>query len=162
MIIKSAPGNKKVFRQIRDIPKSFKSGIKTGNLYIGKDVSKEAKKKITSGKKTGKRYILLDPITGQLRPHQASAPNESPANFSGSLAASINYAPKGGDLIIGAGGSPPLVTTQSGQVAFGLTVDYAKKLELSGRKYLKPAIVEKQKNTENYYYQEISKKLLKK
>jgi hypothetical protein len=162
MKITGAPGNAKVFQQIKNIPRSFAEGIKKANMFIGKDITKQAKWRIIGGIKSGKFYVLQDIWTSKYRTHRASAPNESPANFSGSLAASIGYVPSGNELVIGAGGSSPLVNTKSGQIGFGVFVDYAKRLELSGRKYLKPAIKEKQKDTENYYYQEVSRELLKK
>ncbi len=163
MIIRSAPGNQKVFNQISNIPRSFREGIKRANLIIGKEITQEAVRTITKDTKTGKGYVLQDKWTGQLRFHRASAPGQSPANFSGALAASIGYIPSTRELIIGAGGSAPNVTLASGQIGFADMVDYAAKLELRmKRPYLKPSIVKKQKDTENYYRQEITRLLLKK
>lgn len=162
MRIMGVSENTKVFRQIKDISKSINTGIKKANIYIGKDIVKEARRTIKEDSKTGKYHILRDVWTGQVRIHRASAPNETPANFSGSLAASIGYVPSNNELIIGAGGSSPSVNTESGQIGFGVFVDYAAKLEKSGRRYLKPSIQKKQKDTENYYYQETRRELLKK
>jgi hypothetical protein len=159
--IRGASGNARVFGQIRNIPKSFNLGIKKANIDIGREISKEAKRTIKEDKKTGRLYILQDKFTGQLRLHRASARGESPANFSGALAASIGYVPSVEKLIIGAGGTNPLITTGTGQIGFGDLVNYAKRLELGGRPYLKPSIVKKQKDTENYYYQAIGRELEK-
>lgn len=156
------PGNKAVFKQIERVPVAMKRGLKNANLKIGKVITEEAVRTIKQDPKSGKFQILQDKWTGALRMHRASAPGESPANFSGALAASIGYVPSSEELKIGAGGSAPLVTTSTGQIGFSDIVNYAKSLELKRmRPYLKPSIVKKQKDAERYYYQYITRELLR-
>ena len=163
--IRGADGNQRVFRQIKRIPESFAKGIRRANMIIGKTIQTEARRTINEDPKTGKLYIREDIWSGRMVMHRASAFGESPARFSGSLAASIGYSPSTGRLIVGAGTTGRDVQAfgaAAGQIGFGQIVDYASKLELRmNRPYLKPSIAKKQKDTENYYLREIGRELSK-
>ena len=141
--ITSVPGNRKVFRQIKNIPRSFRNGIRAAHYEIGKDLKIESQRSIMEGPKTGRLYRVKGKI------HQASAPGEPPANKSGKLMSSIGF------LVGGRG---------IGQLTFGAKALYAAFLELGTAKmeprtYLIKAIWEKRRVLENYYYQEITRRL---
>ena len=167
MRIRGLQSNQKVFQQIREIPERFQRGIEDANKIIGKVVAKEAKRTIREDPKTGRIMTLRDIWTGELVSHQASAPGESPAKFSNSLATSIDYLPRADELVIGAGSAtndvPTVrVTSIPGQIGFGRIVDYAYSLEvLQGRPYLKPSIKKYESVTEGYYERVVGKRLLR-
>ena len=174
MMIRGAPGNRAVFRQIRQISERINRGIADANKKIGVAVSNEAKRTMLYDPKTGKKYIEEDIWTGKLFLHQASKWGESPAKLSGSLIASTGYVPSAGLLVVGAGtvgGNVPIVKDLSniakqhmpGQIGFGRIVDYAARLELvMNRPFLKPSIQKFQAQTYNYYAAAVMARLLRK
>jgi hypothetical protein len=171
--ITGRPGNQKVFRQIADIPRSVRRGIKRGGLLAGRSARDEIRRRIEAPKH-GRIYHL----TAYWAPyktirHQASAPGEAPARFSGSLKASVNYLARTDQLVIGAGhtgGAVGLVSDAghggqldlNGQIGFGRPVDYARKLETTmNRPYLGVSIQKKQGVMRNYYADRIWKELIR-
>ena len=114
---------------------------------IGKQLTKEARRSIIQGPKTGKLYR----IARRRRRHRASAPGEPPANLFGNLQKSVDFIVKGSkEMEFGAGDN--------------VTVPYARRLELGDdniaeRPYLIRAINEKEKQTEKIFQDELKKRL---
>jgi hypothetical protein len=168
--VSGLPGNRKVFKQIARLPESMNRGLKKANFLIGKKIQSDIRADMEKPK-SGRLYFLSEFwLGGGLVRHRASAVGEAPAKFSGSLQASVNYVPSSSELVIGAGntgGGVPTVSSPryvdlGGQIGFGRTVDYAKKLEtVKRRPYLKKNIDLNRKNTENYYYSETGRELKK-
>lgn len=63
-----------------------KEGIRKGLLDVGPEIVREVIRLIKSPPKTGRLYLR----SGQI--HQASAPGEAPANLTGALAESMDFA----------------------------------------------------------------------
>ena len=142
MRIISAPGNQKVFRQIRTIPQRFYNGIREGNFAIGSTLQKDIRRTMTEGKKKGRIYKIRG------RRHQASAPGEAPAVFTGALRGSVGF----------------VVGTR--ELKFGARAFYAGWLEegtkkMKKRLYLKNAYFRNRRNAEVYYYKRITTRLLR-
>ena len=148
-------GNRKVFAQIKAADRNAKQAIRRAFYFIGKDLTKTARRSIIEGPKTGRVYRRK--VNGRLRRHRASAPGEPPANFRGALQRSIDFEVKGSDeMVFGAGGSTHK----------GIFVDYAGFLELGtpkmkARTYLIRAIDKRRKQTRNYFERELEKRLKK-
>ena len=62
-----------------------KEGVRRGLLDVGPEIEREAVRRIKSPPKTGRYYFR----GGHL--HQASAPGESPADWTGTLAESVGF-----------------------------------------------------------------------
>jgi len=69
-------------KHIKYVPKLIEQALKD----IGNDVVEETRSLIKSGDKTGRKYSIKG------KKHTASAPGEAPANITGKLAKSANYA----------------------------------------------------------------------
>lgn len=148
--------------RIASMAKDTKEGIRRAHYLIGKELQKNAQLRILKGKKTGRLYQRVR-SGGRIVRHRASAPGESPANFSGALRSSVGFVAKGQLLEFGAGGE---VLSGRKKSAF---VDYARTLELGDRRkkiaprpYLIAAIEDEDKIIRNYYKQYIKKELTKK
>ena len=157
-----SPGSVKIMKHFASIAKDTKEGIRRANYLIGKELEKNSKLRILKGKKTGRLYLRRQP-SGRIVRHRASAPGEAPANFTGSLRASVSFIVKGQQLIFGAGG-----TVLKGRKK-GKFVNYARELELgnrarklAARPYLIAAIKDEEKIVRNFYKQYIKKALTKK
>lgn len=140
--------NRKVFTQIQNAPNATMQGIRRAFYFIGKDLTKTARRSIIDPPKTGRVYKRTTK-SGRRRRHRASAPGEPPANMTGTLQKSINFLVKGSD-----------------QLEFGANAEYAGFLELGTRKmakreYLIRAIENRQKNTRNFFEKEIEKRVTK-
>ncbi len=107
--IKEDHKNRKVFITIRDAEDIFDRGVRRGLYEIGRENVKHTRKLILSPPKTGHLYK----IHGIL--HQASAPGQPPADFTGGLRRSVNYTVRG-----------------SSQMEFGDEKIYGRILELGG------------------------------
>lgn len=163
LTVRGVPGNEKVFRQIAGIPANMARGLKSANLLIGRQVTRDIRKDMQPPK-SGRTYIIREFWRGdRLIRHKASAPGEAPAVLSGSLRASVGYIPSSRELEIGAGNKGSGVSVVlAGQIGFGRTVDYARKLELRmNRPYLKKNITRNFRNIENYYYRQIARKVFR-
>ena len=146
----ASPKNAKVFNQIKRAPKSTMRGIRNGFLETRKDLVREARRLITEPPKTGRIY--LQRLKGRLVRHQASAPGEAPANFTGALRSSVGAeVSSGNQMEFGAGST---------------SVEYARILELGGgniapRPYLIKSINNEEKNTRVNFDKAIEKELMK-
>ena len=97
----------KALASITDITGTIERGVKNAAYEIGRETEKESKRLIQSGTRSGRIYKIRGAT------HQASAPGESPAEFSGELSKSIKYNVKGTD-----------------EIKLTATTPYAAKLEL--------------------------------
>lgn len=144
--VKQSTQNRRVFIQIRDIERRYQQSIRMAFYKIGKELTKEARRSIIQGPKTGRVYR----VTGRKRRHRASAPGEAPANLFGNLQKSIGFIVKGSrDMEFGAGNQDVL---------------YARRLELGDdkikqRSYLLRAINEKEKDTDRFFENELTRNL---
>lgn len=141
--ITEAVENLAVKNGLKNIRANIRTAIEKSFYRIGKDLKTDARRRVNDPTtKTGriytKRLTRLAALhkkskIGMLVSHQASAPGESPARFSGDLTRSIDYTINGHDrLIFGAGGRDS-------------KVNYARFLELGTAKikprpFLKPAM----------------------
>lgn len=125
--------------KITNLTKNTKQGIRKAFYFIGKDLKKESVRLINQKPKSGRFYIINVGIGGKAlkspRIHQASAPNEAPAVITGKLRKSISFN-----------------VHNFNQLEFGSNVEYGKYLELGTvkmkpRPYLKPSILNKNKNS---------------
>lgn len=147
--IKSNKLNKVFYKQLKNICSSFKNGIKDANFDIAKDLKATVYKDLDD-KKSGRIYVKR--LKGRLVRHQASAPYEPPANFTGNLKNSIETKESGASQL----------TFSAGDAK----VNYAGFLErgtskMIKRPYLIKSIEDNQKNTVQAYYKSISTKLNK-
>ncbi len=112
-----------------------KEGIRRGLLDVGPEIEREVVRLIKSPPKTGRYYSV-----GNGRVHQASAPGEAPADFTGTLAESIGFKVSSAtQLRVGS-------RANSGADA------YAKRLEegvgIARRPYLEPGVLNKAREVE--------------
>jgi hypothetical protein len=154
--VKQDRDNKKVFLQIEGLKRRNEQALRLSFYRIGKQLTKESRRNIIDGPKTGK----LVRIAGRSRRHRQSAPGEAPANLFGNLQKSVGFIVNGSDqMTFGAGGSDGIT---HGQAA--MDVQYARRLELGDdtvakRPYLIKAIDEKRKQTEIIFSEELKKEL---
>ncbi|MGR3179836.1 MAG: hypothetical protein ACUZ8E_17490 [Candidatus Anammoxibacter sp.] len=104
--IKADPANKRIFFGLDRITATHKKAIRHAAFDIGREMQKDTRNSITSGKKTGR----ISKIKGRV--HQASAPGEAPADLSGDLQKSVDYDVR-----------------SYKQVEFGYTINYGEYLE---------------------------------
>ncbi len=152
--IKIDKKNRNVVAQIKNAPDATKQGIRRAFYFIGKDLTKEARRSIIEGPKTGRVYIRR--VNGRRRRHRASAPGEPPANFRGRLQRTVDFLVKGNDMEFGAGGKS----------VKGKLVNYAGFLELgtpkmAKREYLIRAIKKRRKQARVFFEQELKRGLTK-
>jgi HK97 gp10 family phage protein len=143
------PENRKVKVQIKNIVNYSKKGIRKGFYYLGKDLTKESQRLIKDPPKTGRIYRLRK--GGRIVRHQASAPGQPPANFTGSLRKSIDFIVRGTDQM--EFGSRLYFPDRKGTPE---GVKYGKYLELGTRKmakrpFLLPAIKTNQRNAVTHF-----------
>lgn len=142
--------NKEVIAQIKRTEQITKNALRKSFYAIGKELTKEAKRSIIEGPKTGRLYR----IKGRKRRHRASAPGEPPATLSGDLQKSVDFLVQGwSQMTFGAGSQE---------------IDYAKFLELgtvggkiAPRPYLIRAIEQKEKQTRTIFEANLKKGLRK-
>lgn len=141
------PKTKSVLVDIPGLTRKFQGGIKDALHEIGPEIVKETRRLIETGKKTGRVYR----VNG--RDHQASAPTESPADRTGSLADSGDF--KVRDFV---------------QLEIGETEEYAGYLEdgtknkdgstkMEPRQHLIRAVNGKARETENALYEHVGRHL---
>ena len=82
----ASKNNLRTIAKIKDISTNFKRGINNGFIVSGKYL-KDTNYKDFADKKTGRIYTLT--LNGKVIKHQASAPYEPPAKFTGRLKSSI-------------------------------------------------------------------------
>lgn len=112
--VRESPKNKKTFITIERLPNRTEKFLSGALHEIGRENVVEARKLIRSKNKTGRLYSIGG------KNHRASAPGESPASFSGTLARTMRYTVRG-----------------TSQVEFGDTVSYGAFLE-EGTKHIAP------------------------
>ena len=178
MSVGLTPRDARKLKQIDKLSAATMQGIRLANHNIGTHLRKLARRKIIEPPKSGAIYHWRFPpesSTGPIRRHQASAPGQPPANFTGRLKDSVDFIVKGQQLHFGAGG-PILAGRWKGFEVF-----YARALELgrrgaglastgrgtavrvgglAKRPYLKPSIVESAKVAQNYYRQYIGENIV--
>lgn len=115
--------NEKVKLNIKNIGKATAKGIRAAMFEIGKDLRTTAKKSLL-GKKNGRTYLLEK--NGEIVRHRASAPDEPPAEFTGSLRKAIDFDVVGSDRIefgvkknFGGSGRNPRGVTYGKDLEFG-------------------------------------------
>ena len=149
MIIASPNFNTKNIN-INNLDKLTNQGIRKGFYFAGKGLVQEAKKLINNKPKSGRIYIITQGLGGKTlknpRSHRASAPNEAPAVITGNLRQSITF-----------------IVHNYNMLEFGSeNVEYAAELEngstkIRKRPFLKPAILNKNKNNTLYLRNNILK-----
>ena len=125
----------------------IRKGITAGFYDIGRQLRRDSVKSILDKDKTGRVYTRR--LNGRRVRHQASAPGEAPANFTGKLKRTITYKiRKSGQNMEFRAGSPK--------------VQYARGLELgtprvAKRPYLKKSIDLNQNNITEFFDRNIRK-----
>lgn len=150
MEIKQPKENYFVYRKAQTITRDVIRGIRQAYYKIGKDLKAYASEKLLEKPKHGRTYYYyrkkVSKKTGKTSYarliHIASAPDEFPANWTGKLRKSIGYLVRGAE-----------------QLEFGAATEYASKLELSGRTFLRRSIVERQGVAVEHFQNEIKKTL---
>jgi hypothetical protein len=79
--------NRQVFISIDTATHAIRRGLKDALAEIGRENKKHTKALIKNPPKTGRIYK----VKGKPNPHQASAPGEAPANWTGKLMKSVRY-----------------------------------------------------------------------
>lgn len=110
-------------------------GIRRGLLAVGPEIEREVVRRIKSPPKTGRLYF----IGGQI--HQASAPGESPANLTGTLAESV--ASEVSSPTILTIGDRENIASYGGYMEFG-----TRDGRIAPRPHLKPAALSKAREVE--------------
>jgi hypothetical protein len=153
--------NRKVELQIENIDATTRKAIRKAFYFIGKDLVKTSRKLIMDPPKTGRIYRLRK--GGKIVRHQASAPGQPPANFTGSLRDSLDFDVIGSDKM--EFGVKQLFQNRRGTP---LGVNYGKYLEgdpnrkpvkLFPRPFLLPSIKSNQKNTQVHFETQLKKEL---
>jgi HK97 gp10 family phage protein len=138
--------NKRVYAQVNDLNNRTRRALRLSFYFIGKELTKEARRSIIKGPKTGRLYR----IKGRKRLHRASAPGEPPANLTGSLQKSIDF------LVVG--------SKRLEFKAGNNDVDYAAALEfgtikIKPRPFMIRAIEAKEKQIESILNGELKKNM---
>lgn len=125
--------NKKVEVHIQKAPIFFRNGIRSALYEVGAENVQQTKKFIYDPPKTGRVYLYRG------RPHQASAPGESPAHMSGGLQRNVDYRVRG-----------------TREVEFGDKIYYGKFLEdgtmkMAPRPHIRRTVIKKQRDNYNSF-----------
>lgn len=123
---------------IEDLKNISKASVRLSMYVFGDNIKREAKRLILEPPKTGRIYRLE--LKGVKVYHQASAPGEPPANFTGDLRNTIDYRVKGSDQLIIKAGSQNKVF-YAGDLEFG-----SEDGRILPRPYLNPAILKSQRD----------------
>lgn len=148
--------SKKVLDRTKNMDRNMRTSIRKGFYFIGKDLVKDASRKILEKPKTGITRIVQRGKTRRRVKHTASAPGEAPANLSGALRRSLGFNIQGSSqLEFGAGKD-------------GSDVIYARALEkgfsprnLKPRPYLQVTIKENFRNMSKHLEDNIKKGIIK-
>lgn len=111
--IVASEGNRRSFESAENIADSTRTGIEKAFWRSGKTLIKKFKEQVLDRKAKSGRIYFRRTAGGQRRRHQASAPNESPANRSGFYRKQIGFIVRG-----------------SKELAFGNSAEYAEFLEV--------------------------------
>lgn len=145
--VEDSKGNKIIERQIKNIPKLTREGIRNAMYDSGKDLVSTARMLINSKDKSGRLYKVYIGFSGQRlkkpRIHRASAIGEAPARISGTLGRSTDFFVRG-----------------TSELYFGSKAKYAPFLELNlKRPYLSKSIDLNERNTIDNFERQLLKKL---
>jgi len=145
---KPDPGNRRAIVQISKQSLEATWAVRKGLWYAGRDMVRDARDYIRKEKKSGKVYLLRKGPAGRQYRHQASAPGESPATFTGKLARGLKFQVGGTELEVGA----------------DKDVDYAPYLEqgtnnMVPRPYLSRTVEANSRNLEQYIERELKSAL---
>jgi len=146
-MIKFSPDdtNKHVLNHLKMMPRSTKKGISNAFIDIGNNLVKSAETSMSKSKHGRWYTVYVSPSGRRLkrgRRHRASKKGESPAILSGRLMRSLGFNRK-------------TFTT----LTFGAGVEYAKYLELGGRSFLLESINTNERNTTNYFEQNMMRSI---
>jgi len=147
MIVVSSKCNKDVYEKLDSIAKDYKKGISLAYRDLSNNLKKTTKKDFRAPK-SGRVYIKR--LNGRLVRHQASAPGEAPAKFTGTLEKSLETKTSSWQQLDFSAGNND---------AF-----YAKFLEfgtsrMAQRPYLIKSINDNERNTETYFKLRIGNEL---
>lgn len=149
--VEDGKGNVLAQKQIKNIPKLTREGIRTAMYETGKDLVGTARQLLKDPNKTGRLYKVNIGVTGRRlkrpRLHRASARGEAPARLSGTLGRSTDFFVRG-----------------TSELFFGSRADYAPFLELKehlDRPYLRPSIEKNERNTIDHFERQVAKALRK-
>lgn len=128
------PSSRRILKHIKSVDESSRKAIRLGLIEVGKDLKKEAVRSIKEPPKTGRLYRLRR--KGVLVTHQASAPGQPPANFTGLLKSSISRKMHGFSELrfVARADKAPYVSS----LEFGF--NFTKNRKILPRPYMKPAI----------------------
>lgn len=153
MRIKPDLENDTVFAEIEGLSRATKYGIRQAFNFIGKEFVADSRKKMEDTERDFSKVYYVR-IRGRIVRHNPSKEYFPAAIMTGALSKSVRYKVNGSDSMrFGAGGDPK-------------KVNYAKWVELGTRKmaprpYLKPAILENDRNAftsfEKYIKESIDK-----
>lgn len=145
--LREDPHNRAVYLKINKCTTDIQRGIRQGYYFLGKRLRSYASKKMLEKPKHGRTYYIKRGNT--YRKHIASAPWEYPANMTGKLRRSLDFAVHGHQ-----------------QLEFGANTFYARYLELGtkkmlARKFLRQAIIDNSGIAYTYFEREIRRNLSK-
>lgn len=136
--IKISSSSVNTVKGLEDLKNISQSSVRRSMYTVGDNIKREARRLILEPPKTGRIYRLE--LRGVKVYHQASAPGEPPANFTGDLRNTVDYRVKGFNQLIIKAGSENKVF-YAGDLEFG-TQDG----RILPRPYLHPAIRKSQRD----------------
>lgn len=142
------PSNRRVLINSQQSPLKIRTGIRKAFFYAGRNYVEISKKNILDKKtKTGRIYLVR--LGNRVKRHQASSPEQYPANLTGVLRKSHDFTVVGDSKMI-----------------FGARLDayYAKFLEegtskMAPRPFLKKTVTSEHEKTLNFLSIEVRKRL---
>jgi len=148
--------SKRVLDRAKNMDRNVRRQIRQGMYFMGKDLVKDARRKILEKPKTGKVRIVRRGKTRRRIRHTASAPGEAPANLSGALRRSIDFKVQGhSQLEFGAG-------VEGSDVKYGRALEFGfPPRNLKPRPYLQVTIKENFRNMSLHLENNIKKGLIK-
>lgn len=152
MKIKTDHRNRKVYAHIFRLERKCQNSLKVAHYKIGKRLKETARKQILDkSTKTGK--VTVKRLGRRRLRHQASAPGESPANFTGRYRRSIDFQPHGwNELEFGAG--------KDGRARYSEYLELGTP-RMAPRPGLGNAVKSEERNTLKIYQNELQKGLTK-
>ena len=155
--------NRRAVISLKHLQGNSQRAIRQAFYFIGKDLVKDAGKSIMAKDKRGRLYKLIK--NGRLVLHIASAPGQSPANFTGALKSSLDFNVVGSDRLefgsretfLSKGGVPVNLKTRKG-VVYGRALELGNTdRNLEARPYLKPAIEGNYRNIRDHFERQLKK-----
>ena len=90
-MIKEGKNNREIFLSLENIEDNTRRGIRQGFFRLGRLLELNLRAEVMKKNKTGRIYPAGRTKTGRKRRHRASAPGQTPANFSGNYRKNIGY-----------------------------------------------------------------------